>query len=161
MVTDYQQLRQVSEKASKEEADSIYGKLQNIVSTHDSAVGLSAIQIGIPKRVFIALIGEEWELFVNPEIVEQEADIIEGTEGCLSFPGYEVATRRSRQITVTADNLESKLVLTDFDAVVFQHELDHLNGVLFFDRGYIVKSPLTRNSLCFCGSGKKFKRCHG
>lgn len=111
---------------------------------HHEGIGLSAIQLGIPKRACVINVKEPVFL-VNPEIVEKEGDI-EYVEGCLSFPETVVSTNRYEEVLVEADNYDGKLHFhPDEDAedlddpgllecVAAQHEIDHLNGVLMFER---------------------------
>jgi len=172
IITDSKILRQTSEPVSITDAKTIYEQLLAEVEKHQ-ALGLSAIQIGIPKRVFICWHCDNrgndknvgaWYCYVNPRIISQEPTIEYGTEGCLSFPGFDLRVPRFQQITIASDSLTpdyEKFELYGLDAVVFQHELDHLNGVLFFDKGVVTKSPLGRNDTCVCNSGKKFKKCCG
>ena len=86
-------------------------------------------------------------------------------EGCLSFKDRYESTMRYNEIVVE-DNLfyPHKFVATGLTAVAIQHELDHLNGVLLPDRAIkqILSSKKPKpNDICLCGSGKKYKRCHG
>jgi len=85
----------------------------------------------------------------------------------LSFPGCHKSTVRFSRVKVRYfdENLEERTVVVEgLEAVIFQHEIDHLNGVLFKDH---VRKPIRvekvpgRNEPCVCGSGKKFKKCHG
>ncbi len=110
-----------------------------------NGVGLAAAQVGILKRVFVVDTQEspeERQAFINPvvEILppENEEELSElGAEGCLSFPGLTADVTRSRRIRVRAkdENGDPMEFITDgFFARVIQHELDHLNGVLFIDR---------------------------
>jgi peptide deformylase len=99
--------------------------------------------------------------------VEKSYDPITFTqEGCLSFPGRSEDTTRFQEVHVTGNLVEPHaMIATGFLAVAIQHELDHLNSVLFMDRR-IVKPPISKkkvgpNDLCLCGSNKKFKRCCG
>lgn len=150
---------------------SIYNQLLEEVENHPAAVGLSAIQIGIPKRVFIVKHfdgkgGFVWDCYANPHIVTHTDTIKSDVEGCLSFPQIQVRIPRFLQITVETEfgiiePAYEQYVLYGLDSIVFQHELDHLNGVLFFDKGTVVSAPLERNDPCFCGSAKKFKKCCG
>jgi peptide deformylase len=186
IVTDENILRQVSTEVLPQEVEDLYRQLSAEVNLHSTAVGLSAIQIGIPKRAFLALMSSvqpghepEWILWINPQIdtSEESEGFIELEEGCLSFPRRVVRTKRHRQILVSAQNSgygevnwseRHQTVLTEFDAAIFQHELDHLNGKLMFDRGVEIKigvprhiEKIGRNDLCSCGSGKKHKKCCG
>jgi peptide deformylase len=143
------------------------------------ALGLSAPQIGIFKRVFITWgsTGESrtegWNVYINPTFEEPCSDErMFYEEGCLSFPYASVRTNRNSQIlvsTVEEDGERHKYVLYGDDAIVFQHELDHLDGILMFDRvaksvpqsANTGKNKIERNEPCPCGSGKKYKKCCG
>lgn len=133
------------------------------------ALAVAAPQIGILKRASVIQLPSTKEfLFIcNPEIVEQEDEFVFDGEGCLSFPGCHRSTVRYRRVKVKYfdEALEERTVIAEgLEAVIFQHEIDHLNGVIFRDR---VRKPVRvvqvpgRNEPCTCGSGKKFKKCHG
>lgn len=98
-------------------------------------VGLAAPQVGIAKRIAIVDIGDKHgkiEL-INPEIVEEEGEQV-GPEGCLSFPDLYGEVKRSDYVKVRAQNRKGKwyeLEARGFLARAIQHEIDHLNGVLF------------------------------
>jgi peptide deformylase len=100
-------------------------------------VGIAAPQIGISKRVIVVDVGDEHGLIemVNPEIVQSEGEQL-GPEGCLSIPGITGDVSRKKKITVTGLDRNGKsitIVAEDFLARAFQHEVDHLNGILFTD----------------------------
>lgn len=100
-------------------------------------VGLAAPQIGISKRVIVVDIGEESGLIsmVNPVIVEEEGEQF-GPEGCLSIPNLNGDVLRAERIVVNGQNAEGEpfsVEATGFLARAFQHEVDHLNGILFTD----------------------------
>ncbi len=106
-------------------------------------VGLAAPQVHEGLRLFVALLEEdpgpksEAVVIVNPEIVPAGSITEEGWEGCLSIPDIRGMVPRFTEITVSALDREGKaieLVLKNFSARVAQHETDHLDGVLFFDR---------------------------
>ena len=161
----------------KKIADQLLAEVEAI-GGHQKALGLSAPQIDVLKRVFIAYgsTGEAgvkgWNVYINPTILEWGEERMFYKEGCLSFPGIDVRTNRPKQITVSylgEDGETHKTVLTDEDAIVFQHELDHCDGILMFDRiaksvpqeANIGKDKIGRNEKCPCGSGVKYKRCCG
>jgi peptide deformylase len=99
-------------------------------------IGLAAIQIGFPLRVFV-LDDNGPVLFVNPEIKNASADKEIGTEGCISFPGVAVKIERSTSIAVSAYNADGNSFTYErsgLHARVVQHEMDHLAGVTFFDK---------------------------
>lgn len=104
-------------------------------------VGLAAVQVGVLKRVLVldAHSGEpdsRIEVFINPEIVRASGELI-WEEGCLSLPEFSEEVKRKEKITVRFHDVEGKVheaELEGFRAVILQHELDHLNGVLATDR---------------------------
>jgi peptide deformylase len=115
-------------------------------------VGLAAPQVGVPWRLFVTLPPEadrereplgSARVYINPglEIVSKELEVHE--EGCLSLPNIHVDIRRPVAVTITAQDLEGRTfseTRDDFMARVWQHEFDHLNGVLIIDR----MSPMDR-----------------
>ena len=135
---------------------SIDGELQQrideMVETMYAApgVGLAANQVGSPHRVFVANPSEDHDpskllVVINPELVESEGEII-AEEGCLSIPDMREEVRRARRVLLQAVDRTGRpiqVVGQDLLARIFQHELDHLNGVLFVDR----LSPAKRDIL--------------
>ncbi len=99
-------------------------------------LGLAAIQVAVPLRVFVADVGRERrqpQVFINPRIVKQSGQI-DSVEGCLSYPGFEGLVRRSARVRVEAWDLEHKKFSVNASALgarVMQHEIDHLDGILF------------------------------
>ncbi len=101
-----------------------------------NGVGLAAPQVGISKRVLVVDIGEELMEIVNPEIVEKSGEQLEPPEGCLSIPGLLGYVRRANEIVIKGQDRNGKPIeikAEGFLARAFQHEIDHLNGVLFID----------------------------
>ena len=101
-------------------------------------VGLAAPQVGLPHRLFVIQIeGDKPRVFINPEIVETSLELDSFEEGCLSIPGVYADLDRPAAVRVQALNERGRrftLEAEGFLARVVQHELDHLNGVLFTDR---------------------------
>ncbi|BBI34529.1 peptide deformylase [Cohnella abietis] len=100
-------------------------------------VGLAAPQVGILKRVIVVDVGDEHELIelVNPEIISAEGEQL-GPEGCLSIPGLQGDVRRANRIVIRGQDRNGKPIQyegSEFLSRAFQHEVDHLNGVLFID----------------------------
>jgi len=98
-------------------------------------VGLAAPQIGVSKRMIVIDVDGNYIEMINPKIVSREGEQY-GPEGCLSVPGVQGMVRRSKRVTVKALNREGKeFVVTGEDllARAFQHEIDHLNGIIFTD----------------------------
>jgi len=120
-------------------------------------VGLAAPQVGISERIIVVEYGEEDEdgeeispkkLFavINPEITRASKEMAVGTEGCLSVPGVVGDVERHEAITVKGLNRRGQPVTVKADgwlARIFQHEIDHLDGVIFVDRAQKVWQPKT------------------
>ena len=98
--------------------------------------GLSAIQVGVPARIFVlAWPKDRWSVFIDPVILKSEGEC-ESTEGCLSLPGVIRKVKRFQYIEATFMDASGIRVKQSFDgllAVAFQHEMDHLNGILLTD----------------------------
>ena len=138
-------------------------------------VGLAASQVGVDKRVIVVDAmprGKEEEEeeeeeydrsglieLINPEIVSSEGEIV-GEEGCLSIPGFLSDVKRKYSVTVHGYNREGKLVeieAEDLLSRVFQHEIDHLDGVLFIDRlGRLKRELLIRKIEKALGKEEKY-----
>ena len=108
-----------------------------------SGVGLAAPQVHEGIRVFVAMLDPDGRgegdaaVFVNPEIAIKGDQVVEGWEGCLSIPEIRGRVPRAQHVAITALDRHGKrfeLDLHDFPARVVQHETDHLDGILFFDR---------------------------
>jgi peptide deformylase len=112
-------------------------------------LGLAANQVGIPKRFFIMDIKQkegtpELEVYINPEILNAEG-YTEYEEGCLSIPGYYAKVERYAKLYIRAYDLEGKPFekeLTGLQAIAFQHEYDHIEGILIVDRISPLKKEL-------------------
>jgi len=99
-------------------------------------IGLAATQIGVQRQVFVYDIDEERKVILNPQIIESSGEWVYD-EGCLSIPGLYVEMLRPKRVLVRGINLDGNQVEFEADellARLFQHEIDHLNGVLMFDR---------------------------
>jgi peptide deformylase len=99
-------------------------------------IGLAAPQIGIQKQLFVYDIGDGAEVLINPEIVESSGEWVY-EEGCLSIPGLYVEMIRPKEVLMKGVNLAGEEVTVEADELLsrlFQHELDHLQGVLMFER---------------------------
>ncbi|MDC0861081.1 peptide deformylase [Alphaproteobacteria bacterium] len=106
-----------------------------------NGVGLAAPQVGINKRIFVIDAGAREEIknpiaMINPILtnIKKTTSIYE--EGCLSFPGHYAELERPDEITVEyldENNKKQKLISNNFTSRVIQHELDHINGILFVD----------------------------
>jgi peptide deformylase len=99
-------------------------------------IGLAAPQIGVQKQLFVYDIGDGAEVLINPVVVESAGEWVY-EEGCLSIPGLYVEMVRPKEILLKGINIDGEEVSVEADellARLFQHELDHLNGVLMFER---------------------------
>jgi peptide deformylase len=117
---------------------SVQRLIDNMIETLDKAsgVGLAANQVGVPLRVVVIQMPEEEPIvLVNPEVVERVGERLV-IEGCLSIPGYQAEIKRSESVKVRAKNRHGKLIrkkATDLLAQALEHEIDHLNGILYID----------------------------
>jgi peptide deformylase len=99
-------------------------------------IGLAAPQIGVQKQLFVYDIGDGAEVLINPVVEESSGEWVY-EEGCLSIPGLYVEMIRPKEILLRGVNLEGEEVTVEADELLsrlFQHELDHLHGVLMFER---------------------------
>ncbi len=118
-------------------------------------LGLAAPQVALPFQLLVMNISgdpnqpELEEVFINPVIVERKG-IVEDEEGCLSFPGLYQKMKRAKTVKVRAYDLKGKLVektVSDLEARAWQHEIDHLNGVLFIDKMGVIAKVAARSSV--------------
>jgi peptide deformylase len=145
-VVDYHILKKPSYPVTGiEEAERLRLLLCRKINEFPTAVGLAAVQIGIHKKIFI--IKKDFGIvnaYINPSIVKEEEPFIFEQEGCLSFPGIKINTRRFKKINVEYQYISGGILKRkeetithsdgDITCVAFQHEMDHLNGVVFFEK---------------------------
>lgn len=107
------------------------------LATSDNGVALAAPQIGVQKQIVVWDLGEgDRDVLFNPQVVESDGEWVY-EEGCLSIPGLYVEIARPKTVLVRGvdrDGNEIEIEADEFEARMFQHELDHLHGVLMFDR---------------------------
>ena len=173
-------------EVSVEEGMAIATELFQILNKRGDGIGLAANQVGIDAQVAVVNVREPLVL-INPKIVSKEVEI-PYYEGCLSYPGKGVNTKRYRDIVVSTEQSEAdwyfsgaeessdgksvwdkgkmkqNAELRTLESVCVQHEIDHLNGIRCLDRGLDLtfkreKPKIGRNEPCYCGSNKKYKRC--
>ncbi|MGA0605554.1 peptide deformylase [Phenylobacterium sp. VNQ135] len=135
-------LKQVSQPVDKVD-DALRALMDDMLETMYAApgIGLAAIQVGVPKRVIVMdLAGPKEEkqprYFVNPEILWASDDTAPYEEGCLSIPEYFDEVERPARVKLRYLNYQGEQVEEDAEglfAVCIQHEMDHLEGVLFID----------------------------
>ena len=112
--------------------------LENMAQTLYDAqgLGLAAPQVGVSKRVIVIDVGEGLIELINPEIIRKEG-LDTDFEGCLSVPGLRGEVQRAARVTVKALNRKGEKVKYEGEEMLarcFQHELDHLEGILFVDK---------------------------
>ena len=130
IVKDLAFLSQVCDKVEVKDRTQISTKLMMAMRPRVGwALAIAANQIGIQKRAFIIDEGKCFRYYINPELIETIGDPVEHTEGCLSIPGEQYTPMRYPEIRVT-DEINGEQTLTDLMAAVWQHEVDHLNGIL-------------------------------
>ena len=172
-------------KVSVDEGLSIAKDLFNILNERKDGIGLAANQVGIDAAVAVVNVREPL-ILINP-IIKEQWDEIGYYEGCLSFPKKGVHTKRYRNVIVHTEQEESDWYFSGaeisneakgtweedgkiqdqelrlLESVCIQHEIDHLNGMRILDRvvdtTIRVEKKLGRNEPCYCGSGKKYKKC--
>ncbi|MDQ7843244.1 MAG: peptide deformylase [Armatimonadota bacterium] len=101
-----------------------------------NGVGLAAPQVGVSQRLFVAEVEERLHVVIDPQIVRMEGEEV-GTEGCLSIPGIIADVPRARRVVVRGKNRRGRGITLEAEGLlarVIQHEVDHLDGVLFLDR---------------------------
>lgn len=120
-----------------------------------NGIGLAATQVGVLKRLIIVDIGEEDDeeyeplVLFNPELLSSDGEIV-AEEGCLSIPDVTADVKRPESIVVEGVNLQREAIRIEADGLlarVLQHEIDHLNGVLFIDRISGLKRGLLSEEL--------------
>lgn len=103
----------------------------------ENGCGIAAPQVGVNERVIIVDPGDGATAYVNPVIVDRSFKTVMSEEGCLSVPGVWGMVKRNRSVTVKAFDLEgnpTEKTVDGLHAIIFQHEIDHLDGILFIDR---------------------------
>lgn len=124
------------EKKDKEVKKMLLEMYHFVSDPKNEAAGLSLPQIGINKCGFVYWRGNKVEIVINPKILRWNHDLVSVPESCLSIDGITGRVNRRSEILVTYRNLhweKKKVTLKNLDAIVFQHEFDHLRGVLFID----------------------------
>jgi peptide deformylase len=134
----------------------IDGKVKEIVDRMVEAmyanrgIGLAAPQIGVLSQIIVMGFENSWRALINPELIEGDGEsILE--EGCLSLPTLEVPVKRKERVLLGAWNLDGKemnLEASGFPARVYQHEIDHLHGILIIDHiSRLKRKLLTRKMI--------------
>jgi len=128
--------------------------MRETMNSHTGCVGISAPQVGVPLRIFVIDVSRKlgqkrnhgYVALVNPEITYSEGEKI-AREGCLSIPELLGDVKRARRVIVNGVNVEGEEVeipAKGLEAIAVQHEIDHLDGVLFIDRVVMLGRELIR-----------------
>lgn len=131
--------KEVTKDEINDELRAIFDEMRELM-VEASGVGLAAIQVGIKKRFFIMVddlesVEPKTLVAINPVIIEQDGQINDD-EGCLSFPGVTAKVKRATTVKIKALNEfgeEIEIEKEGFLARCIQHEIDHLDGITFFD----------------------------
>lgn len=140
-----ERLKQRSQEVEQFDAE-LRQQVQDMFDTmyeSPGGIGLAAPQVGIFRRIITLDLTAKKKIqnhgclvLINPEITHWEGSVV-GREGCLSIPDYTANVVRAESIKLTACDVDGKIQqfdMVDFEARAVQHEIDHLNGLLFFDR---------------------------
>lgn len=188
IIKDHAFLQQVSSPVETvEEAKGIIDKLEKTLRKYPGGIGLSAIQIGIPKKISVIKYGRrdvEFIHLINPEFIEKEGEFTFSGEGCLSFPGIYMETQRHEDFCISNDVIDGDRFRREtlafhhpeedcedkFESIAVEHEISHMDGLTICDYGKPIRSlspikrdtpKILRNEKCPCGSGLKYKKCCG
>lgn len=145
-------LRERSRELEAEEVltDEFQAYLDKLIRTMhvEDGVGIASPQIGKNIRAIVVNLGNKVDCYINPEIIKTSKKMIDSEEGCLSVPNKYGIVKRHKKVRVRAMNRHGRIEemdLKNFPAIVFQHEIDHLDGVLFIDKAEkIVENSSTR-----------------
>ncbi len=143
------ELRVKSDKVSRRELqkDETQALIDDMIETmnHAPGIGLAAPQIGFHKRIIIVKTKNKGvQAFINPKVVSRSIWRTDVEEGCLSIPGVYGLVKRRRSVTIKAEDRhghKTKLKVRGMEAIIFQHEIDHLDGILFTDRIHHFTNP--------------------
>ncbi|MDD5437827.1 MAG: peptide deformylase [Patescibacteria group bacterium] len=125
------------EKITTKEFQDFLDKLMRTFDSQNNAAGLAAPQCGVNERAVIVQVGLEAKAMINPEIIKTSTATAETEEGCFSVPGVYGMVIRPKRATVKfidRHGRRAELDLKRIEAVAVQHEIDHLDGVLFVDK---------------------------
>jgi len=149
-------LRQVSTPVERVDSDLLRLADDMFETMYDApGIGLAAVQIGVPRRLLVLDVAKEGEekqpqVFINPEILASSDDVSVYEEGCLSIPDYYAEVERPATVTVRyldRNGQQQTIEADDMLATCLQHEIDHLNGVLFIDHLSRLKRSMALKKL--------------
>jgi peptide deformylase len=125
-----------SKRIKSKEIQELIGDMTETLQ-HSEGIGLAAPQIGESLRLIVVMYNDRPLALVNPKIIKKSWRKVTSEEGCLSLPDVFGRLRRHKSVTVKARNPEGAKVTIPakgLESIVMQHEIDHLNGILFIDR---------------------------
>lgn len=139
--------------------DSLQELIEDMAETMFDAPGsgLAAVQVAVNKRVIVVNTSQDmedgeksWYALINPEIVEKDGVYMSEDEGCLSVPEFRSTVKRASRVVVNAQDRNGDpltIEVEGFHAVILQHEIDHLNGILFIDHLSALKRGLYKKKV--------------
>ena len=144
IITDEKHLTKVCEpvnyKQSKQIANKMIMFMLSNKNIEKNSIGLACNQLGLPGRIIIVKMKNRWVSFINPVITYKSQEKIITDESCLSVPNKTIKVERSREITIYFEkgnhdgNHGWESHYKNMDAIVIQHEIDHLNGIIITDK---------------------------
>ncbi|HZI95594.1 MAG TPA: peptide deformylase [Candidatus Paceibacterota bacterium] len=145
-----QTLRQKSLPVRRINADvrSLIEQMRKVMK-QNNGVGLAAIQIGEPTRIIVCEIDDKFYAFINPEIIKSFPETSAMEEGCLSLPNMYGEVERPKKISLKAidfDGKKIKIKAFGLLARVVQHEIDHLDGILFIDKAKDITKQIRKTT---------------
>lgn len=131
-------------RKKSEEVKEITEEIQNLgremiqILTENQGIGLAAPQVGELKRIIVVQTENQPRVLINPKIIKMSQDKILEEEGCLSFPGLFLKIKRAKIVEIEALDAEGNTIKIKAEgrltSRILQHEIDHLDGILFIDR---------------------------
>jgi len=134
IIIDPKHLTKVCEPVNYKQSKQIANKMIMFVLSNKNieknSIGLACNQLGLPGRIIIVKIKNRWVSFINPVITYKSQEKIITDESCLSVPNKTIKVKRSKEITISNEISNYK----GMTAIVIQHEIDHLNGIIITDK---------------------------
>ncbi|OQY11743.1 MAG: peptide deformylase [Desulfobacteraceae bacterium 4572_19] len=157
IITYPNQLLSQSAKKVEEIDQTIIELIENMKETMHrfDGVGLAAVQVGINISLFVYNDSKERKIeddkvLINPTIISNEGEFVSENEGCLSVPEFRANVKRAVTVIVEAEDIDGKPVKIEANgitSVIMQHEIDHLNGVLFINRISALKRNIYKRKV--------------
>ncbi len=139
----------VTPQELKQEIPDLIEQMLDLMYQADG-VGLAGPQAGVPKQIFVADIGQGPVVLLNPSVIESSEEEENGEEGCLSLPKIRVHVTRPKWIRVRGMTPQGEEIVYNAEVLlarVFQHEMDHLKGILIIDRASVAEKMLLKSKL--------------